>query len=106
MKRRLLAIFETRVRRLLRTGVGAPVRGRAGAEPSYRSEYVAVTGPNAAAIGRECDAIVKRLEARYGKPAYRRVFPVNYAPGPRGRGRRIHDLSDAERRRSRDLSNV
>jgi len=58
--------------------------GAQGAEPSYRSEYVAVTGPNAAAIGRECDAIVKRLEARYGKPAYWRVFPVNYAPGRGG----------------------
>lgn len=55
-----------------------------GQETNYQSEYVATTGPDAVLIGRECDAIVKRLEERYGKPKYWRVFPVRFAPGRGG----------------------
>lgn len=49
-----------------------------------RSEYVVVSGENADALAQECDQIIKRLEARYGKPRYWRPFPVRFAPGKGG----------------------
>ena len=55
-----------------------------GQDADYRSEYVVTTGPDANSIARECDAIVKRLEERYGRPKYWRVFPVRFAPGRGG----------------------
>ncbi len=47
---------------------------------AYRSERVTVEGANADAIGKECETILDRLEARYGKPTYWQTFPVRYKP--------------------------
>ncbi len=55
-----------------------------GQEFSYRSEYVVATGSDADLVARECDAIVKKLERRYGTPKYWRVFPVRFEPGKGG----------------------
>lgn len=64
--------------------VEARERNAAAGASEYRSEYVIVRGPEAARIGRQCDAIVRSLETRYGKPRYWRAFPVTYAPGRGG----------------------
>ena len=68
----------------LTLALGAAIHARAHAanakQEEYRSPYVAASGANREAIERECDAIVERLAARYGKPARWRVFPVKIEP--------------------------
>lgn len=44
-----------------------------------------VEGANASTIARECDAILDRLESRYGRPKYWRAFPIRFLPN-RGSG--------------------
>ena len=85
MKRKITRLARAFAASFLITLAGAAgLANEPGASGQYRSRYVVATGPNAAAIERECDAIVERLMARYGVPARWRVFRVRVEPRPGG----------------------
>lgn len=64
---------------ILALAAATPTRA-ATPQGEYRSKYVAASGANREAIERECDAIVERLAALYGRPKRWRAFPVKIEP--------------------------
>ena len=78
-KKRLCRRAAILVALVLAFAAASPTRA-ATPQGEYRSKYVAASGANREAIERECDAIVERLAALYGRPKRWRAFPVKIEP--------------------------